>query len=109
VHEADWRRRFRAARTTLPQWADDAPDKLVYAANATGKWELYAWDRTADTHRQLTDRREGTMHAQIAPDGREVWWFDDTDGDEFGRWAVDPFAEGDLARRIVARGSVGRI
>jgi dipeptidyl aminopeptidase/acylaminoacyl peptidase len=101
VNEAPWRRRFRAPRTTLPQWASDAPDRLVYASNATGKWELYAWDRTADSHRQLTDRREGTLHSEIAPDGRAIWWFDDTDGDEFGRWAVDDF-DGAAERKIVA-------
>ena len=101
MHEADWRRRFRAPRTTLPQWATDAPERLVYASNVTGKWELYAWDRAADSHRQLTDRREGTMHSDIAPDGRSVWWFDDTDGDEFGRWAVDDF-ENAAEQKIVA-------
>jgi len=92
--EAPWRRRFRAPRTSLPQWAEDAPERLVFGSNATGKWEIYAWDRDSGDRRQLTDRREGTIEAAIAPDGREIWWFDDTDGDELGRWAVEPFAGG---------------
>lgn len=89
--EAPWRRRFRAPRTTLPEWATDAPDRLLYAANHPGKWELFAWDRAAGTTHQLTDRREGTITGHIAPRGQEVWWFDDTDGDEYGRWVVQAF------------------
>jgi acetyl esterase/lipase len=94
--EADWRKRFRAARTTLPVWADDAPDRLLYGSNESGTWELYTWDRATDEKRQLTRRREGTLTGAIDPSGENVWWSDDTDGDEFGRWLVQPFdgAEG---------------
>src|SRR5919204_754500 len=60
VGEAAWRRRFRAARMSLPGWARDDPERLLYASNASGKWELYAWDRGADTHRQGTGRPGGT-------------------------------------------------
>ncbi len=95
TEEANWRRRFKAPRTTLPEWADDAPEHLLYASNQTGKFELYAWDRAADSHRQLTDRREGTVYGELEPSGEQVWWFDDTDGDEFGRWLIEPFAGGE--------------
>jgi dipeptidyl aminopeptidase/acylaminoacyl peptidase len=90
--EARWRARFTAARVTLPQWAWDAPDRCLYASNASGTWEIYAWDRVTDTHRQVTDRPHGTHAATIAPDGEQVWWFADTDGDEFGSWVIEPFA-----------------
>jgi acetyl esterase/lipase len=79
----------------LPIWAEDAPDRLVYTSNHVGKWELFAWDRRTDSHRQLTDRREGTTEVAIDPSGDWVWWFDDTDGDEFGRWMVEPFSGGE--------------
>jgi acetyl esterase/lipase len=98
--EAPWRRRFRAPRTTLPAWADDAPERLLYASNDSGKWELFAWDRAADTHLQLTDRREGTLNGHIGPRGESIWWFDDTDGDELGRWIIQPFSGG--AGQVVA-------
>jgi len=92
--QAPWRVRFRVPRLDLPFWADDAPDRLVYTSNHVGKWELFAWDRSTDVHRQITDRREGTTDVAIDPRGERVWWFDDTDGDEFGRWIVEPFEGG---------------
>jgi acetyl esterase/lipase len=105
MSEANWRKRFRAPRTTLPAWADEAPERLVYAANHPGKWELFAWDRGAGTQRQLTDRREGTLEGFIDPGGENVWWFDDTDGDELGRWMVEPFGAGE---RHLATEELGR-
>ncbi len=103
--EASWRQRFRAPRVTLPRWAEDAPERLVYASNKSGKWEVYAWDRAADTHRQVTDRREGTLDGYLSPSGAEIWWFNDTDGDEFGQWIAQDFTSDE--RRVVAE-SLGR-
>ncbi len=102
--DAAWRRRFRAARTTLPDWADGRPEHLTYASNESGKWELYAWDRATDEKRQLTDRKEGTLNGTIDPSGANVWWFDDTDGDELGRWMIQPFADGDVKQAAVSLG-----
>ena len=95
VVEAPWRTRFRAPRVTFPQWARDEPERLLYASNASGKYELYAWDRRAESHRQVTDRPEGTMNGRLDPTGRQIWWFDDERGSELGRWVVEPFAGGD--------------
>jgi hypothetical protein len=90
--EARWRARFTAPRTSLPQWARDAPDRCLYTSNASGTWEVYAWDRATGTHRQVTSRPKGTHLATVSPDGEQVWWFADTDGDEFGSWVAEPFA-----------------
>ncbi|WP_218566094.1 S9 family peptidase [Vallicoccus soli] len=89
-----WERRFRAARVSLPDWAEDAPDRCVYVGNASGVFEVYAWDRATGEQRQVTRRTEGTSHAAIDPSGEWVWWFADTDGDEFGTWVREPFAGG---------------
>ncbi|MER3420956.1 MAG: S9 family peptidase, partial [Chloroflexota bacterium] len=89
--EAPWRQRFRAAQVSFPAWARDAPDRLIYTANAGGKWEVYAWDYRANAHRQVTDREEGTAACAIDPLGRSIWWFDDARGNEFGRWLAEPF------------------
>jgi len=90
--ESRWRERFTAARVSLPRWAKDAPDRNVYLSNASGVWEVYAWDRATNLHRQVTDRPNGTSHATLSPDGEQLWWFADSDGDEFGSWVTEPFA-----------------
>jgi dipeptidyl aminopeptidase/acylaminoacyl peptidase len=86
-----WERRFRAARVSLPEWAEDAPDRSLFVSNATGTYEVYAWNRADGTQRRVTDRPNGTTEATLTPDGEWIWWFDDTDGDEFGVWRRQPF------------------
>jgi acetyl esterase/lipase len=89
-----WEQRFRAARLSLPSWAEDAPSRALFDSNATGTYELYAWDRDTGTQRQVTKRPNGTSDGALTPDGNWIWWFDDTDGDEFGVWRRQPFGGG---------------
>ncbi|MDT7537573.1 MAG: hypothetical protein QOI82_1158 [Actinomycetota bacterium] len=91
----DWELRYRAPRVWLPDWAEDAPHRCLYVSNKTGTFELHAWDRTTDVHRQVTSRTNGTTDGALSPDGAHIWWFDDTDGDEFGSWMRQPFHGGD--------------
>ncbi|MGW7553987.1 S9 family peptidase [Streptomyces rimosus] len=90
----DWEKRFRAPRVSLPEWAEDAPDRSLFVSNATGTFELYAWDRATGEQRQVTDRPNGTTDGALTPDGEWIWWFSDTDGDEFGVWMRQPFGGG---------------
>ncbi|MGW0826674.1 S9 family peptidase [Streptomyces sp. NPDC002845] len=100
----DWEKRFRAPRVSLPDWAEDAPDHSLFVSNATGKYELYAWDRKTGHQRQVTDRPDGTSDGVLSPDGEWIWWFDDgmgssvpdspSYGDEFGVWRRQPFHGG---------------
>src|SRR2546430_17551839 len=76
---------------SLPTWARDQPERLLYAANTGGKWELYAWDRPGDRHRQVTDRTDGTLRGTVDPSGTWIWWFDDQKGNELGSWVIEPF------------------
>ena len=115
ARERRWRARFTATRMSRPHWARDAPDRNVYTSNATGTTEVYAWDRATGTHRRVTDRQSGTHLAELPPDGGTVWWFADTDGDEFGHWVTEPFAgrpareeRGRLPGRPGDRPSAGR-
>jgi len=89
--EARWRARFTAPRMSAPSWAENAPDRNLYLSNVAGTWEIYAWDRSTDTHRKVTERPNGTSHGRVSPDGKAVWWFADHDGDEFGLWVSEPF------------------
>ena len=97
VAEARWRARFTAARMSAPEWARDVPAANVYVSNVSGVFEIYAWDRDTGEHRKVTDRPNGTIHSTIAPDGGAIWWFNDTDGDEFGHWVYEPFPAGERA------------
>ncbi|MFJ6696418.1 prolyl oligopeptidase family serine peptidase [Streptomyces sp. NPDC091272] len=90
-----WEQRFRAARVSLPEWAEQAPERALFVSNATGTYELYAWDRASGAQRQVTDRANGTTDGVLTPDGQSIWWFDDTDGDEFGVWRRQPFGGGE--------------
>lgn len=89
-----WEQRFRAPRVSLPDWAEDAPDRSLFVSNATGTYELYAWDRATGEQRQVTDRPNGTTDGVLTPDGKWIWWFADKDGDEFGIWMRQPFGGG---------------
>ncbi|SFC57519.1 S9 family peptidase [Streptomyces aidingensis] len=89
-----WEQRFRAPRVGLPEWAPDAPDRCLFVSNASGTFELYAWDRATGTRRQATRRPNGTVDGTLSPDGEWLWWFDDHDGDEFGVWMRQPFHGG---------------
>lgn len=91
ARERRWRARFTAPRMSRPDWARDAPDRSLYTSNVTGTTEVHAWDRAGDTHHQVTDRPSGTYVATLPPDGEWVWWFADSDGDEFGHWVRQPF------------------
>ncbi|MDE3094433.1 MAG: S9 family peptidase [Chloroflexota bacterium] len=92
---AAWRRRFLAPSVSTPLWALDAPDRLMYRSNASGKWELHTWDRTTGVRTQATERPEGTLQGAIDRTGKWVWWFDDERGNELGRWMIQPFAGGE--------------
>jgi acetyl esterase/lipase len=91
----DWEKRFRAPRVGLPEWAEDAPERSLFVSNVTGTYELYAWDRKTGGRRQVTDRPNGTTDGALSRDGEWVWWFSDTDGDEFGVWMRQPFGGGE--------------
>ncbi|MFD7223945.1 prolyl oligopeptidase family serine peptidase [Streptomyces sp. NPDC059892] len=94
----EWEKRFRAPRVSLPDWAEDAPERALFVSNATGTYELYAWDRATGEQRQATDRPNGTTDGVLSLDGEWIWWFSDTDGDEFGVWMRQRFsAEADGA------------
>ncbi|HVM13328.1 MAG TPA: prolyl oligopeptidase family serine peptidase [Egibacteraceae bacterium] len=95
--EAAWRRRFRAARVSLPAWAAEAPHRTAYSTSASGVWQVHAWDLASDRHTPLTDKPTGVLGGQPLPDGSGVVWFDDHRGDEVGRYVVSPFDGGPAA------------
>ncbi len=89
--EARWKARFSAVRMSLPVPARDAGERALFVSNESGRYELYCWDVTGDRRWQATDRPAGTVVGALSANGQGLWWFDDHDGDEFGRWMAQPF------------------
>jgi len=89
-----WEARFRAPRVSLPDWAQDAPHRCLYVGNPGGTYELFAWDRSTGSVRQVTSRPDGTSDGLLSADGEWVWWFADDGGDEHGHWLRQPFVGG---------------
>src|SRR2546429_7824365 len=94
ISEAPWRRRFRATQMSMPEWARDAPHRLLFISNRTGRFELHTRDLATGVQRQVTDRPEGTTPGRLDPSGETIWWFEDRGGDELGTWRAVPFGGG---------------
>lgn len=98
-----WERRVRAPQLATFSllgppvcWAATDADRGVLLANPSGRTEVYAFDASTvpATLRQVTDRPQGTLGASVSRDGSSVYWFDDQDGSEVGRWQRTGFAGG---------------
>lgn len=91
VAEARWRGRVAGLHVRLPSSAAGRPGRSVYSSNRSGTYELWVWDRETGEHRQATDRASGTQLGALSVDGGHLWWFNDTDGNEFGHWVRQAF------------------
>jgi pimeloyl-ACP methyl ester carboxylesterase len=92
---AGWEQRFRAPLTFFPEWSPQAPDRVVYASNESGVWQVHAWDVATGARRQVTDHPVGLVDGTLTLDGEGVLWFQDETGDESGQWYVQPFGGGE--------------
>ena len=71
-----------------------AADHLAFVSNESGSWQAWVTDRTARIGAGSRTSRSASRAVLVAPDGRVVWWRDDT-GDERGRWMAVPFEGGE--------------
>jgi dipeptidyl aminopeptidase/acylaminoacyl peptidase len=69
-------------------WAKAESDRGVLLATVSGRTEVFAFHAKVSPAEltQITDRPQGTAGAAMSPDGSTVFWFDDSAGDELGRW-----------------------
>ena len=92
---APWKQRFRAPVIANTRIARLDPTRGLAVTNRSGVYQLYAWDVPTEEIRQLTSLREGISSGVISPDGRYVYYFHDTKGNEIGRYVRLPFEGGE--------------
>jgi dipeptidyl aminopeptidase/acylaminoacyl peptidase len=88
-----WQRRFSAPQTGFPAWSSGAADHLAFVSNESGSWQAWVSRLDGSDRRRVSDEPVGVESVLVAPDGRVVWWQDDT-GDERGRWVAMSFEGG---------------
>lgn len=93
--DAPWKQRFRAPSVLWTGIAAAAPARGVVASNQTGRYQLYAWEVGGGELRQLTDRAQGQVFGTISPDGRFIYYLNDTLGNELGHYVRVPFEGGE--------------
>lgn len=91
---APWKQRFRTPTVLWTAVAAANPTRGVVASNQTGLYQLYAWDVPSGTLQQLTNRPEGQVFGTISPDGRYIYYLNDTTGNELGHYVRIPFEGG---------------
>src|SRR4029453_10280991 len=97
MSESRWKQRYRAPSLTLPRWAPDDPDRLVYVSNLSGSWQVHAWDRAAGRHRQGSGPPTGVVAGGgTPPAGPRGGWCEASRGDGVGRWLQQPFEGGEV-------------
>lgn len=92
---ADWRARFRAPSIANMQLAGKNTSRGMIATNRSGITQLYAWDVKTGNLRQLTNKPAGMVAGAISPDGKYIYYHDDTQGDEIGHYMRVPFDGGE--------------
>ena len=83
-NSAAWKQRFRAAVIASARIARLDPTRGLVVSNRSGVYQLYAWDVPTEELQQLT-RPEGMPFGVISRDGRYVYYFNDTKGNEIGQ------------------------
>ena len=94
-NSAPWKQRFRAPIIARARIARLAPTRGLVMSNRSGIYQLYTWDVPTGELRQLTDRFEGLLYGVISPNGRYVYCFADTKGNEIGHFIRIPFEGGE--------------
>ena len=103
-----WEQRMRAPRYTLPAWAKSAPDRCVFVSDRSGVAQVYCWDRTAGTVRQVTDRAAGVQNCAIEARARPCGGSPTPWATSAGSGCGSPSAEGPTCPRCPVRARICR-
>lgn len=90
AEDAPWKKRYFVPRM-LVEVARASPNRALVISNKSGIYELYAYDLLSNMLRQVTNRPSGTIFGNISPDGRNIYYLDDDQGNETGHFVRVPF------------------
>lgn len=93
-HMPAWERRFRAPNVSMPRWAQQSPERLVFWSTESGVYQVHVWDRATGERRQVTDHPVGVLSGALTLDGERVLFWQDETGSEAGQWYAEPFSGG---------------
>ena len=93
-NEPAWKVRFRVPVIRRAQVAASAPERGLITSNVSGTFQLHVWEVLSGRLRMLTNRRTGITAGLLSPDGRSVYYHDDTGGNELGHFGRIPFEGG---------------
>jgi dienelactone hydrolase len=91
---APWKERFRAAAILWTQLAAANKTRGIAASTHSGTAQIYAWDVSAGSLRQVTHHEGGLYYAYLSADGRYIYYHHDMQGNEMGHFVRIPFEGG---------------
>jgi dipeptidyl aminopeptidase/acylaminoacyl peptidase len=92
--DAAWKQRFRAAAILWTQLAAANKTRGIVASTRSGTAQIYAWDVSTGSLRQVTQHEGGLYYAYLDADGRYIYYHEDTQGNEMGHFVRVPFEGG---------------
>jgi len=93
--DAPWKQRYRAPSVLWSQIATLNPQRGALASNASGVYQVYAWDVPSGNLTQITHQPTGLYHGDISADGRSIYYLKDDHGNELGHYVRVPFEGGE--------------
>lgn len=92
---APWKQRYRAPSVLWSRLANGNPQRGAVLSNASGVYQVYAWDVSTGDLRQITHQPTGLWVGFISADGEYIYYLKDERGNELGHFVRASFAGDD--------------
>src|SRR5579884_1934870 len=91
---AAWKECFRLPETYNMQLARTDATRGMVNSTMSGQSHIYAWNVETGELRRITEKDGGVWFGMLSPDGRYVYYLNDSQGDEFGHLVRIPYEGG---------------
>src|SRR5205807_10457603 len=85
-----WESRYRLVRRGLVGFAELSPNRVLITSNESGTFQLETRDLATRKNHVLTRGGAGRTAGAISPDGKFVYYVEDSGGSEVGGWVRLP-------------------